>query len=152
MTEQENRSVAFFDPFADLEPFGRWPFRSGARPAGLSRDLWGSGRGFAPAVDVTESEDQYIVTAELPGTSKDDVTVEVHDGVLTLRGEKRSEHEEKGEHYRHVERSFGSFSRSFSLPANADGDHINARFEAGVLRVEISKREEAKPKTVDIKS
>jgi HSP20 family protein len=114
--------------------------------------MWPTGRGgFAPAVDVTESEDQYLVSAELPGTKKEDVTVELHEGVLTIRGEKRTEEEQSGAHHRHVERMFGSFSRSFSLPANADGDRIKARFEDGVLEVVIPKMEEAKPTTVDIK-
>lgn len=150
MAEQEKRSVARWDPFADMEAFQRWPFRV-AWPD-RSEGVWGAGRGgFAPAVDVTESEDRFVVTAELPGTKKEDVTVEVHDGVLTIRGEKRSEREEKDEHHRHVERMFGSFSRSFSLPANADGEHIKAHFENGVLEVKIQKREESKPKTVSIK-
>ena len=146
MAEQENRSVAFWDPFADFDPFGRWPFRS------PRREGWSGARaGFAPAVDVTESANRYVVSAELPGTKKEDVTVEVHDGLLTIRGEKRSEQVEEDERHRHVERVFGSFTRSFSLPANADGNRIKAHFEDGVLRVEIPKMEEAKPKQVDIK-
>jgi HSP20 family protein len=152
MTERENRSLAFWDPYSDIDPFPRWPFRGRGRPVLGAEEAWGAGRGgFAPAVDVTESDDSYIVSAELPGTAKDDVTVELHDGLLTIRGEKRSEQRETGAHHRHVERVFGTFTRSFSLPANADGDHIKARFEDGVLEVEIPKREEAKPKTVDIK-
>jgi HSP20 family protein len=151
MEDRETRSLAQWHPFAELEPFARWPFRSVARPARVPEDMWEPGRGFAPAVDVAENDDHYTVTAELPGAKKEDVTVELHEGLLTIRGAKRSEREEKGEHYRHVERSFGTFSRSFSLPANADGEHIKARFEDGVLTVEIRKTEKAKPKTVNIK-
>lgn len=147
MEDRETRSVAPWDPFADLDFFGRWPFRGLAR----SEDLWGSGRGFAPAIDVTENDDTYVVTAELPGARKEDVTVEVTDRVVTIRGEKRCEREEKDEQRRHVERSFGSFSRSFSLPSNVDGEHIKAKFADGVLTVKIRKTEEAKPRTVDIK-
>ena len=151
MEDRETRSLAVWDPFAQLGPFARWPFRGVGRPAQVLEDVWGTGRGFGPAVDVSESDDYYVITVELPGLKKDDVTVELHEGTLTIRGEKRSEREEEGEHRRHVERSFGTFSRSFSLPANVDGEHIDARFEDGVLTVEIRKTEEAKPKTVDIK-
>jgi HSP20 family protein len=150
--ERETRSLAKWDPFAELEPFGRWPFGRIARAGHPMEDMWGSGRGVVPAIDVTENDQQYTVSAELPGAKKEDVTVEVHDGMLTIRGEKRSEREEKDEHHRHVERSFGSFSRSFTLPADANGDHVEARFEDGVLTVQIRKAEEAKPKTVNIES
>lgn len=148
--QEKSRPLALWDPFSDVEPFARWPFRGLAR-GGMPSDLWGPGRGFAPAVDVTEDDKRYTVTAELPGAKKEDVTIELHEGTLTIRGEKRSEREEKDEHRRHVERSFGAFSRSFSLPANADERGIKASFEDGVLTVEIPKTEQAKPKTVDIK-
>lgn len=151
MEDRETRSLAMWDPFAEFEPFARWPFRGVMRPARVLEDTWGAGSGFAPAVDVAEDDDHYTLTAELPGAKKDDVIVELHEGLLTIRGTKRSERDEKTEHSRHVERSFGTFSRSFSLPANADGEHIKARFEDGVLTVEVRKTEEAKPKTVDIK-
>jgi HSP20 family protein len=149
--EEKERSLALGSPFADLEPFASWPFRSLAsvRP---SEGLWGPRGGFVPAMDVTENDDHYTVTTELPGAKKEDVTVEFHDGMLTIRGEKRWEREEKDEKRRHVERSFGTFSRSFSLPADADAEHIEARFEDGVLSVEIRKTEAAKPQTVDIKT
>ncbi len=148
--EKEPRAVTPWDPFEDFAPFSRWPFRS-ALPERMVKDMWGPGRDFAPAVDVSEDDERYTVTAELPGAKKEDVTVELHEGVLTIRGEKRSEREEKGEHRRHVERTFGSFSRSFSLPSNADGDKIKASFTDGVLAVEIPKSPEAKPRTVDVK-
>lgn len=149
MEGKEGRSLAPWDPFADLEPFSRWPFRG----RGLARleDMWSGRGGFAPAVDVTENGDSYTVTAELPGLKKEDVTVELHEGTLTIRGEKRSEKEEKGERRRYVERSFGTFSRSFTLPSNADAEHIKAKFEDGVLSLRIRKLAEAKPRTVDIK-
>jgi HSP20 family protein len=143
------------DPFSELElferssPFGRSPWRLldefFAQPAR-------AGRGFAPAVDVAETNEEYVVTAELPGAKPEDVTVELHEGVLTLRGEKKLERDERKEHARYVERVFGSFSRSFSLPQNAEGEKVQASFTNGVLTLRIPKREEAKPRTIHIQS
>jgi HSP20 family protein len=103
-------------------------------------------------VDISEDDGNYIVTAELPGTKREDVTVELEDDVLTIRGEKRNERDEKKEKRRIVERSYGTFSRSFTLPANADGEKVSAKFDNGVLTVTIAKRPETKPRVVDIKS
>jgi HSP20 family protein len=91
------------------------------------------------------------VTADVPGVKSDDVVVELHEGVLTVRGEKRSEHEEKDSKRRWLERSYGTFSRSFSLPRDADPDQVDASFKDGVLTVRISKAAEAKPQTIAIK-
>jgi len=150
--ERGLRTVGRWDPFSELDLFDRW---LGARPEGLGRWLGeeaSARRGFQPAVDVSENDDAYVVTAELPGSRPEDVTVELHDGVLTLRGEKRSERSGEKEQTRWVERSFGSFTRSFTLPTNADGDKVDARFENGVLTLTIPKREEAKPRTIAVKS
>jgi HSP20 family protein len=144
------------DPFAELDLFERSsPFRRGVSPWRLLDEFLGgemprAGRGFAPSVDVAESTDEYVVTAELPGAKPEDVTIELHEGVLTIRGEKRSERDESKEHSRYVERVFGSFSRSFSLPQNANGEKIQASFADGVLTLRIPKREEAKPRTIAI--
>jgi HSP20 family protein len=102
-------------------------------------------------MDISEDDDHYVITVELAGAKKDDVTIEVHEDVVTIRGEKRSEREEKEEQRRYVERTYGSFSRSFSLPGNANADAIRASFADGVLTVEIPKREEKKPKTISVK-
>ena len=107
---------------------------------------------FAPAVDVAETDDAYMVTAEIPGAKPEDVTVELHEGVLTLRGEKRSERDERKEHVRYVERTFGSFSRSFALPQNANPEKVDASFKEGVLTLRVPKREEAKPRTIHIQT
>ena len=104
-----------------------------------------------PALDVNETDDHYAITVELAGARKEDVTVECEEGVLTIRGEKKSEREEKKEQQRFVERRYGAFSRSFSLPRDADGEHIEATFENGVLTLTIPKSEAAKPRTVSIK-
>jgi HSP20 family protein len=102
-------------------------------------------------MDVAESKDGYTVTAEIPGVSKDDISVECHDNVITIKGEKRDEREETDEHRHYVERSYGSFSRSFRLPPDASED-IQASFRDGVLTVVVPKQEEKKPRTVTIKA
>jgi HSP20 family protein len=161
MAEKETpRSLARWDPFEELDFFSDWnPFRGyGLVPARWSRLLGEPGgspsaiRGrFAPSVDIAEDNDRYVVTVELPGSTKDDITVEMKDQVLTVRGEKRNEREEKKEQGRWIERSYGSFSRSFTLPANAAADRVKAEFNNGVLTIEVPKAEEAKPKTISIK-
>ena len=109
-------------------------------------------RGFAPPVDVSETPEEYLVTAELPGAKPEDVTVELNDGVLTIRGEKRLVRDEQKEHARYAERVFGSFVRSFSLPQNADGEKVQADFKDGLLTLRVPKKEEAKPRTIAIQS
>jgi HSP20 family protein len=159
MAEKRERAVSRWDPFADLDALGGWsPLRDLVRGGrGSLFDEWlgrpaaGSGRVF-PAIDVTEDDKRYRVTAELPGIKKEDVTVELQEGALTIRGEKREEREEKNEQRRYVERSYGTFSRTFSLPPDTDGDRIQASFENGVLTLEIPKVEQRKPRTVDIKA
>jgi HSP20 family protein len=144
------------DPFSELELVG--PFRRGLGlgPWRVFEDFLGelprAQAQFAPAVDVAESDDAYVVTAEIPGAKPEDVTVELHEGVLTIRGEKRSERDEKREHARYVERTFGSFSRAFTLPQNANPEKVDASFSEGVLKLRIPKREEAKPRTINIQS
>ena len=105
----------------------------------------------APVVDITESDDQYAVKAEVPGVKKGDLTLEVREGVLTLRGEKKEEREEGKDRGRRLERVFGAFSRSFSLPADANAERIEASFSDGVLKISIPKKPEAKPAQVAIK-
>ena len=158
----EPKSVARWDPFGELEawePLRDWPFREFGPQVRLGRmleELFGArpGRrgGLAPAVDVSEDDGNYVVTVELPGAKKEDVTVECHDRVLTIRGEKKSEREEKKEKGRYLERSFGAFSRSFTLPANADPERVQAGFKDGILTISIAKSEVAKPKVISIKS
>ena len=149
MAEKESSAVKTWDPFRDLDLFRGWfPLREFPGLRALRDE---SSVRWAPALDINEDDDRYVVTVELAGAKKKDVTVEVHDNVLTISGEKRHEREEKNEQRRYVERSYGSFSRSFSLPANADPDRIEARIEDGVLTVQIAKREETKPKTISVK-
>ena len=150
MSERETgKTPSRWDPFAEFDSLEGFPFRRLPRRGVLER---ASTAELMPAVDVAENDTEYVVTAELPGTKKEDVTVEIHDNVLTVRGEKRNEREEKKEHRRYVERSYGTFSRSFTLPPNANGDKIVASFNEGVLSITIPKAEDAKPRAVTIKS
>lgn len=110
----------------------------------------GTARRWAPAMDLLETDDHFVLRADLPGLSEDDVTIELEDSVLTLSGERKSEHEEKREGYYRVERSFGSFSRSLTLPKGVDADAVNASFDRGVLEVRIPKPEQRKPRKIAI--
>jgi HSP20 family protein len=163
MSEKEKRALSRWDPFGELEPFFGDPFFAGwsglrefgaPRLARMLEEMFGvvpaRAGGLAPALDVVEDEKQYTVSVELPGARRDDVTIECHEGVLTIRGEKKSEREEKKEQRRWVERRYGSFSRSFRLPANALEDQVRATFKDGVLTLVVPKREEAKPRVVNI--
>ena len=107
-------------------------------------------RRWVPAMDLAETEDSYVLKADLPGLSEGDVNVEVEDKVLTVSGERKAEHEDKGEGYVRVERSYGSFRRSLTLPEGIDADAVQATFENGVLEVRIPKPEERKPRKVAI--
>ena len=136
----------FWDELDPLRGFFDRPIRNR-----LTQIPWGDmpQQAWSPAVDVTEDDTSYIVTAELPGASKNDINVECHDNVLTIKGEKRDEREEEDEHRHYVERSFGSFTRSFRMPPDASDD-INAKFRDGVLTVAVRKHEEKKPRVVSI--
>ena len=107
-------------------------------------------RRWIPPVDLVEQEGEYVLRADLPGVSEGDVKVEVQDRLLTVSGERRSEHEESREGYRRVERASGSFSRSLRLPEGVDPQAIEASFDNGVLEVKIPKPQEHKPQRVAI--
>jgi HSP20 family protein len=109
-------------------------------------------RRWVPAIDLVEGEDHFVLKADLPGLGEDDVSIEVQDGTLTISGERKAEHEARERGWYRVERSFGSFSRSLTLPDGINPDAISARFERGVLEVRIPKPEERKPRRVQIKA
>jgi HSP20 family protein len=109
-------------------------------------------RAMAPSMDVTDDDDKVVVSAELPGVDIKDVDVSVSGNVLTLKGEKKDEHEEKQDNYYHRERWSGSFQRSITLPDAIDPDKVKAEMKNGVLRVTFPKREEVKPKQISVKS
>jgi HSP20 family protein len=123
-----------FDDFFGLMP---------ARREG-SATLW------SPSVDISETADNFIVRAELPGMKKEDIELEVENNVLSIRGERKFEKTDEGENYHFMERSYGSFYRSFTLPKNVDSETIGAEYKDGMLVVTIPKKEEVKPKKVEI--
>jgi HSP20 family protein len=110
------------------------------------------GGAFLPPFEVRESDAQYTLALELPGCRREDLQVEVGDGRVTIRGEKRSEREDEGERSRRVERSYGSFARSFALPADADAERLEAAFREGVLELAIPRTGERKVQPVAIKA
>ena len=107
-------------------------------------------RRWIPAMDLVETDDHLVLRGDLPGMTEDDVDIEIKDNVLTVSGERKSEHDERGEGFHRVERAFGSFSRSLTLPQGIEPDRIEAKFENGVLEVQIPKPAEAKPTRVQI--
>jgi HSP20 family protein len=106
---------------------------------------------WAPSVDISEDDKEWLVKADLPEVKKEDVKVSVEDGVLTVTGERKFEKEEKGKKYHRVERSYGNFFRSFTLPEGADGAKVSAEFKDGVLKVHLPKSEKAKAKAIEVK-
>ncbi len=107
-------------------------------------------RSWAPAVDIFENDNNIVLKAELPGVDPKDVEVRVEDNMLYLKGERNFEKEVKEDNYHRIERSYGSFARSFSLPGSIDSDKVEASYKEGLLTLTIPKREEAKPKTIKI--
>ena len=116
----------------------------GERQQELAEGSW------LPSVDVSETGEEIVVRAELPGLSKEDIELNIQDNVLTLKGEKKQEKKEEKENHHRVERSYGSFSRSFTLPAGVDPENVQATFKDGVLVIALPKVEEAKQKKIEI--
>jgi len=110
-----------------------------------------SGRNWLPPVDISETDESLVLVAELPGLSKEEVDITLENNVLSIRGERKFEKKTDHESYHRIERTYGSFSRSFTLPTNLSSDKVQASFENGLLRVEIPKAEEAKPRKIDIR-
>jgi HSP20 family protein len=130
-----------FDSF-----FGRSALRgNGGREEAITATEW------APSVDIAEDDKEYLIKAELPELKKEEVKVRVENGMLTLSGERKFEKEEKGKKYHRLERSYGSFLRSFNLPDDADGTKVSADFKDGVLNVHLPKNPSAKPKSIEVK-
>lgn len=105
---------------------------------------------WAPPVDIAEEKDRIVITAELPGFKENQIEIQSENGMLTLRGERKFEKESDGKTFHRVERSYGQFVRSFSLPNNVDREKIKADFSDGLLRIDLPKREDAKPRTIKI--
>jgi HSP20 family protein len=144
-----------WDPFRELEEMQNRLTSFFGRRVPL---LEGGGEGeeftvtrWAPRVDIAEDDKEYVINAELPGITKDDVKVSVENGVLSISGERKSEKEEKGKKYHRIEQTYGSFMRSFTLPEGSSGEKISAEFRDGILKVHVPKDEKAKTKAIDVK-
>ncbi len=124
--------------------------RAAGPPQAGSQEVIATGD-WAPRVDIVETGEAFAIKAEIPEVDKKDVTVTVDKGVLTIRGERKQEKEEKGKKFHRVERHYGTFTRSFTLPDNVDETKITALFKDGVLNLQIQKAETVKPKAIEIK-
>ena len=110
----------------------------------------GGNRRWAPAMDLLETDEHFVLRADLPGMTESDVNIELEDNILTVSGERKAEHEENREGFYRVERAFGSFSRSLTLPRGIDAESVSASFDKGVLEVRIPKPEQRKPRKITI--
>ena len=121
---------------------------------GVFDSIWGNGgtlpAAWNPSIDISETDEEIAVAAELPGMSSDDITVTVTDGILTIEGEKKEESEESEKAARRVERRYGSFKRSFRLSSDVEADSIGAAYKDGVLKLSIPKAEKAKPRQIEV--
>jgi HSP20 family protein len=135
-----NRALAR-DPYSLARDLLGWDPFFGGRPASA----------FSPAFEVKETNDSFVLKADLPGVEEKDLDVAIHNGVLTVSGSRQAEDRKEGESYALYERQYGSFTRSFALPDMADGDRIDAQLTNGVLTLTIGKKAEAKPRKISIK-
>jgi HSP20 family protein len=142
-----------WDPFKELEAMenrlgmllGRLPGNRERKQETMALTQW------APLVDITEDTKEYVVKAELPELKKEEVKVSVENGLLSISGERRLEKEEKDKKYHRIERAYGSFSRSFTIPEGTDTADVTAEFKDGVLKVRLPKNDKAAPKAVQVK-
>lgn len=146
------RRMKRWDPFREMEEmserFSRLIDRGLATRIGGKEAL--TSIDWSPEVDIIESEKEYLIKAELPEIKREDVKVSVEEGVLTIQGERKQEKEEKGKKFHRIERSYGAFERSFTLPDDADEGKVSAEFKDGVLIVHLPKSEKAMPKPIPI--
>jgi HSP20 family protein len=137
-----------FREFATLQDRINRVFRDSYAPAGQDESLTTSS--FAPAVDVYEDEHNVTLKIEVPGIDEKDIDVRLENNTLTVHGERKIEKEEKEENYRRVERQYGSFTRTFTLPTTVDSEKVSATYDKGVLKVALPKKAEAKPKQIKV--
>ena len=130
-------------PFSDMNRLAR---EMDTLFGGSTNDLW------SPPVDVEETSDELVLTAELPGMKHEDIDIELEDGVLTIQGEKKEEQKDEGTQGLLYERRWGSFTRKFTLPRAVDANNINASYENGILTIHVPKAEEAKGRKIEITS
>src|SRR5437763_13480065 len=137
-----------FREFATLQDRMNRLIRESYNDAGQDESL--TPAGFAPAVDVYEDEHQVTSKIEVPGSDEKGIDVRVENNTLTVQGERKIEKEEKEENYRRVERQYGSFTRTFTLPQTVDSEKVSANYEKGVLKISLPKKAEAKPKQIKV--
>ena len=145
-------SINKYDPFRELRGLQNEMNRVFMTnfPRGDESDLM---RGaWSPQVDIFENQNQIVLEAELPGMKPEDVEISIENNILTLRGERKFEKKAEGDNFHRVERSYGSFTRSFTLPSTVSSENANAVFENGVLHLTLAKREETKPRRIEIKA
>ena len=123
-------------------------FRESYSPEGPEEAL--TTTSFAPPVDIYEDEHNIILKLEVPGIDEKDIDVRIDNNTLTVHGERKIEKEEKEENYRRVERQYGSFTRTFTLPNTIDTEHVSATYDKGVLKIKLAKKAEAKPKQIKV--
>lgn len=144
-------AIIRWEPFRDLvttrDNFNRLFNETFSRLVGGDEP---TARGWVPAVDVYENDQNLVLKAELPGFDPTDVEIRVEDGTLYLKGARKFERDEKKENYHRIERSYGSFSRTFALPGSVDAENVKAEYKDGLLTLTVPKKEEAKPKTIKI--
>lgn len=142
-------SLVKWDPWREMEDmFDRYT-RAVDMPRRGTQQVMVPGD-WSPRVDIAETDNEFIIKAEIPEVKKEDVKVVVDSGVLTVSGERKREKEEKGKKFHRVERYYGSFTRSFTLPDNVDEANIKATFNDGMLSLEIPKTEAVKPKAIEV--
>ena len=141
-------NAANWEPLNSLESIREEMNRMFDTSARRQPSLWGGA--FAPAIDVVEEKDGFVVRADLPGLSKDDVSVAIQDNILTIKGERKSEVEQTKGNIYHQERVYGQFLRTVELPVRVEAGKVQATFKDGVLTVSLPKSEEAKPKEIKV--
>lgn len=140
------------DPFREMEEMSSRLNRFFTQPlARMWNENGNSLMDWAPAVDITESDGEYLLKADLPAVRKEDVKVEILDGTISVQGERKQEKEERGAKYHRVERAYGHFERTIALPSDVDAAKVSAEFKDGVLEVHIPKMPQAAPKAVEVK-
>ncbi|AGF77152.1 molecular chaperone (small heat shock protein) [Desulfocapsa sulfexigens DSM 10523] len=149
--KEEKRPVSFFDEMTKLfERFPSHPFSMMTHPTMWSGGPFSKMADISPSVDIFEEDDTIVVKADIPGISKEDLNVSINDSILTLSGEKKQEEKIEKKNYHRVERSYGSFSRSFQLPGAVNSDQVKASFKKGVLEIRIPKTGDNKRKKISI--
>src|SRR6266480_5719825 len=143
--------IVRYDPFRDLRSLQEEVNRLFTGNVGRSFDEEGIARGaWSPSVDIYENKEQIVLEAELPGMNREDFDLSVENNVITLRGERQFEKKDESDNYHRVERSYGSFTRSFTLPQTVSAEGATAEYSNGVLRVTLPKREETKARRIEI--